>query len=121
MAKRSISRPRRKFPKSIARPPTRAEQRKAQDEVIQAGAFEKPLNRLVHRDPAETIKACRQAVFLLAHFDLSALPTNAWLGRDAIFQTVVDALQMLERDLAGFWAEGARDMGPWTPSDRVPS
>lgn len=113
MATRSL--PRRKAkpsPDSAHARPTRAAQRKARDHMIQVGAFAKPLNRLVHRDPVETIRACRQAIHLLAHADPTQVSDDLKIGKAYMYQTVVDALESLELALDGYWGEGAASRAP---------
>ena len=119
MAKRSAARPVRKPSKSDDGRVTPAAWRKAQDQMIQAGAFQKPLNRLVHRDPAKTVTACRGAVCFLAQIEQPLPSDDLKAARADMYQTVVDALETLERDLAGFWADGATDTGPWATTTRA--
>jgi len=94
----------RKALTTVEKEPTPAEIRKMQDQMIKAGAFARPFNLLVHRDPAETIAACKRMVYWLSRVDR----TECQLAANDIHALVVDALEHAELSIAGYWAPGGR-------------
>jgi len=88
--------------------PTPAEVRAAHDKMIESGAFERPYNRLVNRDPAETVAACTRIVRWLGEV---GRPDSEWENKVAdadLHGLVADALQHVHLSIAGFWTPGGR-------------
>lgn len=98
------------------RRPTSAERRKALDASIQDGAYAVgPPNRLVKKNPVETVSSCSRIIDFFAHIEEPFHSDALEAAKGDILHLVVDALQHVERTISVYWAKqsaAAREVKP---------